>query len=103
MDICILGLGPDGHVASLFPNHWDSILNSKVIPITDSPKPPPQRVSFSMNFINQSDQVWIIATGESKALAVTQILDGELSIPAGHVMAAQLTRLIVDAEAFFTE
>jgi 6-phosphogluconolactonase len=103
MDICVLGLGPDGHVASLFPNHWDATLKGRAIPITDSPKPPPQRVSFSMNFINKSDQVWIIATGEAKAPAVTQILDGDLSIPAGHVMAAQLTRLIVDAEAFFAE
>ena len=103
MDICILGLGPDGHVASLFPNHWDATITGKAIPITDSPKPPPQRVSFSMDFINTSDQVWIIATGEAKATAVTQILEADLSIPAGHVMAGQLTRLIVDAEAFFAE
>ncbi len=103
MDICILGLGPDGHVASLFPNHWDATIMGKAIPITDSPKPPPQRVSFSMDFINTSDQVWIIATGEAKATAVTQILEADLSIPAGHVMAGQLTRLIVDAEAFFAE
>ena len=107
MDICVLGLGPDGHVASLFPNHWDSkketSFTAKAIPITDSPKPPLQRVSFSMDFINKSDQVWIIATGEAKAPAVTQILEADPSIPAGHVMAAQLTRLIVDAEAFFAE
>ena len=103
MDICILGLGPDGHVASLFPNHWDATITGRAIPITDSPKPPPQRVSFSMDFINKSGQVWIIATGEAKAPAVTQILEGDRSIPAGHVMAAQLTRLIVDAEAFFAE
>ena len=103
MDICVLGLGPDGHVASLFPNHWDQSLVAKAIPITDSPKPPPQRVSFSMNFINSSDQVWIIATGAAKAPAVTQIVEGDHSIPAGHVAATQLTRLIVDTEAFFTE
>ena len=103
MDICVLGLGPDGHVASLFPNHWNPQLTGNAIPITDSPKPPPQRVSFSMNFINASDQVWIIATGEAKAPAITQILEGDLSIPAGHVMAAKLTRLFVDAEAFFAE
>ena len=103
MDICILGLGPDGHVASLFPNHWDPTLSAHAIPITDSPKPPAQRVSFSMSYINNSDQVWIIATGASKAPAVTQILEGDRSIPAGHVMAAKLTRLIIDPEAFFTE
>lgn len=103
MDICVLGLGPDGHVASLFPDHWNSQLTARAIPITDSPKPPPQRVSFSMNYINASDQVWIIATGEAKAPAVSQILEADQSIPAGHVMAAQLTRLIVDTQAFFAE
>jgi len=103
MDVCVLGLGPDGHVASLFPNHWNPAQRAKAIAITDSPKPPPQRVSFSMDFINASDQVWIIATGEAKAGAVTQILEGDQSIPAGHVMASQLTRLIVDTEAFFAE
>ncbi|MEI7541612.1 MAG: 6-phosphogluconolactonase [Actinomycetes bacterium] len=103
MDICVLGLGPDGHVASLFPDHWNSQLTARAIPITDSPKPPPQRVSFSMNYINASNQVWIIATGEAKAPAVSQILEADQSIPAGHVMAAQLTRLIVDTQAFFAE
>ncbi len=103
MEICVLGLGPDGHVASLFPNHWNSQLTARAIPITDSPKPPPQRVSFSMNFINTSDEVWIIATGEGKAPAVTQIVEGDQSIPAGHVMATQVTRLFVDTEAFFSE
>lgn len=103
MDICVLGLGPDGHVASLFPNHWNPQLTARAIPITDSPKPPPRRISFSMNYINASDEVWIIATGEAKAPAVSQILEGDHSIPAGHVNAGQLTRLIVDTEAFFSE
>jgi 6-phosphogluconolactonase/glucosamine-6-phosphate isomerase/deaminase len=56
-----------------------------------------------MNFINESNQTWIIATGAAKAPAVTQILEGNLSLPAAHVMATQLTRLIVDSEAFFSE
>jgi 6-phosphogluconolactonase len=103
MDICILGLGPDGHVASLFPNHWEQSAPGKVIAITDSPKPPAQRVSFSIPFINTSAQVWIIAAGAEKAAAVTQVLEADLTVPAGHVMGAELTRLIVDAAAFFTE
>jgi 6-phosphogluconolactonase len=74
-----------------------------VIAITDSPKPPAQRVSFSIPFINTSAQVWIIAAGAEKAAAVTQVLEADLTVPAGHVMGAELTRLIVDAAAFFTE
>jgi len=103
MDICVLGLGPDGHVASLFPNHWNQSATGKAIAIVDSPKPPAERVSFTMPFINSSHQVWIIAAGETKATAVTQVLEADQSVPAGHVMAAELTRLIADTEAFFTE
>lgn len=103
MDVCVLGLGADGHVASLFPNHWDPQAKARAIAITDSPKPPAKRISFSMDYINASSQVWIIAAGESKALAVTQVLEGDRDIPAGHVRARELTRLIVDTEAFFAE
>lgn len=104
MDICILGLGPDGHIASLFPNNWTHIQenNKKTFAIVDSPKPPAERVSFSMNFINASQEVWLIAAGESKVKAVRQILEADRSVPAGHVKAASLTRLIVDTEAFIS-
>jgi 6-phosphogluconolactonase len=103
MDLTILGLGPDGHVASLFPGaaHIDRL--EKVIAITDSPKPPSIRATFTMSMINASTLVWIIAAGASKAEAVTKIIEGDLSIPASYVRAADHTRLIVDTDAFFTE
>jgi len=103
MDLTILGLGPDGHVASLFPGaaHIDRL--DKVIAITDSPKPPSIRATFTLSMINTSTLVWIIAAGASKAEAVTKIIEGDLSIPASYVRAADHTRLIVDTDAFFTE
>ena len=100
MDICVLGLGPDGHVASLFPNHWNPESRDSAIAIADSPKPPDERVSFSMAFINSSEQVWIIASGVHKAAAVKEVLAADVSVPAGHVQAAGLTRLLVDTAAF---
>jgi len=103
MNICVLGLGPDGHVASLFPNHWEPSFTGKVVSVVGSPKPPAERVSFSMSFINSSAQVWILAAGEAKAVAVTQVLAADQSIPAAHVVATDLTRLIIDIEAFFSE
>ena len=103
MDLTILGLGPDGHIASLFPGaaHIDRL--EKVIAITDSPKPPAVRATFTLSMINTSTLVWIIAAGSSKADAVTKIIEGDLSIPASYVRAADHTRLIVDTDAFFTE
>ena len=103
MDLTILGLGPDGHIASLFPGaaHIDRL--EKVIAITDSPKPPAVRATFTLSMINSSTLVWIIASGASKADAVTKIIEGDLSIPASYVRAADHTRLIVDTDAFFTE
>jgi 6-phosphogluconolactonase len=103
MDLTILGLGPDGHIASLFPGaaHIDSV--EKIIAITDSPKPPAVRATFTLSMINASTLVWIIAAGASKAEAVTKIIEGDLSIPASYVRATDHTRLIVDTDAFFTE
>jgi len=56
-----------------------------------------------MNFINQSREVWIVASGESKAEAVAKIIEGDLSIPASYVSGQERTRLIVDQASFFTE
>lgn len=103
IDLNILGLGPDGHVASLFPGLTDIDDQRKVISIANSPKPPADRVSFTMSMINSADEVWIVAAGESKADAVTKIIEGELSIPASYVRGNSHTRLIVDTEAFFSE
>ncbi len=103
IDLNILGLGPDGHVASLFPGIADIDDQRKVFAITESPKPPAVRVSFTMSLINSAAEVWIVAAGESKADAVTKIIEGDLSIPASYVRGNSHTRLIVDTEAFFSE
>jgi 6-phosphogluconolactonase len=103
IDLTILGLGPDGHVASLFPGIADIDDRRKVFAITDSPKPPAARISFTMGAINSAVEVWIVAAGEGKADAVTKIIEGDVSIPASYVRALTHTRLIVDTDAFFSE
>ncbi|CAB4295399.1 unnamed protein product [Prunus armeniaca] len=87
-DLILLGMGPDGHVASLFPNH--SALEEKdewVTFITDSPKPPPERITFTLPVINSASNVAIVATGDSKAeavhLAVDDVGSDSPSVPAG--------------------
>jgi len=103
IDLNILGLGPDGHVASLFPGIADIDDTRAVFAITDSPKPPAARISFTMKTINSAAEVWIVAAGESKADAVTKVIEGDLTIPASYVRGNSHTRLIVDTEAFFSE
>ena len=102
-DLNILGLGPDGHVASIFPGRSELDITDDCFLITDSPKPPAIRISFSMHLINQAREVWIIAAGVSKAEAVTAIIESDTSVPATYVRGAQHTRLIIDTEAFFSE
>lgn len=103
LDLNILGMGADGHVASLFPGIADIDDQRTVFAITDSPKPPASRISFTMKQINSAQEVWMVAAGESKAVAVTKIIEGDNSIPASYVRGNSHTRLIVDTEAFFTE
>ena len=103
MDLIILGVGPDGHVASLFPKQWDENETRSIIAVIDSPKPPLQRISFSMAFINSADEVWIVVAGASKGAAVAAIVEEDRAIPASHVHGVNLTRLIADTEAFLAE
>lgn len=103
IDLNILGVGPDGHVASLFPGIADIDDQRNIFAITDSPKPPAVRVSFTMKYLNEAREIWIVAAGEGKADAVAKIIEGDLSIPASYVSAQVRTRLIVDQAAFFTE
>lgn len=101
MDICILSIGPDGHIASLFPHH--SALDEKlgVVAITDSPKPPATRVTWTYPTINASRNVWLVASGAEKANAVASLRTGiDLhDVPAAGAHGKQETRLYLDVEA----
>jgi 6-phosphogluconolactonase len=98
-DLLLLGIGEDGHVASLFPgNPALEVADVSTVGVHDSPKPPPQRVSLTMTAINAATAAWIIASGEGKAEAVDEALSkGEL--PAGRVKAQGHTRWLIDQDA----
>lgn len=90
-DILILGMGPDGHICSLFPGHrlFTEPQTRLVAAIGDSPKPPPERVTLTLPFINNSRYIMFCSYGESKAEILKKILiEKDLSLPAASVKPA---------------
>ncbi len=70
-ELVLLGIGPDGHVASLFPHSAEvAAVDAITFGVTDSPKPPAQRVTLSLEALNRSRAVWFMASGAGKAAAV---------------------------------
>ncbi|MFW2514177.1 6-phosphogluconolactonase [Demequina sp. SO4-13] len=99
-DVLMLGLGPDGHVASLFPGHPGyADTSSPVIAVHDSPKPPPTRVSLSLDTINAAREVWVIAAGAAKADVVARCVHGDLELPGAAVSGSERTLWLIDAAA----
>ena len=80
-------MGPDGHTASLFPNHSVLNINDGLVTfVKDSPKPPPERVTLTLNTINQAKYKIVVITGESKSSIIKEILrDKNTNYPIGQV------------------
>ena len=95
-DLTVLGLGPDAHIASLFPGRNQG--GEWVIAEPDSPKPPSHRLSFSYGALNRSERVWFLAAGDSKLNAVKQGLDQANGLPASRVRGLSETVWFLDRE-----
>ncbi|WP_062518196.1 6-phosphogluconolactonase [Demequina gelatinilytica] len=99
-DVLMLGMGPDGHVASLFPGHEGyAATGADVIAVHGSPKPPPTRVSLTLECIRRAKRVWVVAAGAAKAEVTARALHGDLELPAAAVRGTEETLWLVDAEA----
>lgn len=104
-DLCLLGIGEDGHVASMFPGH--EAMHERelaVVVVRDSPKPPSIRITLTMPAICDSSEVWLVASGREKAEAVSNARRGpDMKFPASLVRGREQTLWFLDAEAAFRD
>jgi 6-phosphogluconolactonase len=100
-DALLLGVGEDGHVASVFPEHPTAYETRPVAAVRGAPKPPPIRITLTLPAINTAEEVWLIATGSDKADAVGMALSGAgpVQLPAAGVHGVSRTLWLLDREA----
>ena len=99
-DISFVGMGPDGHVLSLFPGHEQPAAGVTVIAEHNSPKPPPHRLSFTYEAINNSGEIWFVVGGTDKAEAVSVAFSNAPSrLPVGRVHGLNKTIWLLDDAA----
>jgi 6-phosphogluconolactonase len=100
-DVVLLGIGEDGHVASVFPENPVGLETRPVSAVRGSPKPPPIRITLTLPTLNTADEVWILASGAAKADAVGMALGGAgpRQIPAAGVHGAERTLWLLDQDA----
>jgi 6-phosphogluconolactonase len=101
-DITFLGVGPDGHVASLFPEQAgirETV--ATVVAVRNAPKPPPERLSLTLPVINSSTRIWLVLAGSDKASALGLSLAGASinEVPAAGIEGRRSTLYYVDREA----
>lgn len=101
-DVVLLGVGPDAHVASLFPDREElHVTDRSAVPVTDSPKPPPLRLSLTVPAINAAERVWFVVAGGDKAQAVAaaRTARNDPHLPASWVHGTRETVWWLDDEA----
>jgi 6-phosphogluconolactonase len=85
-DVVLLGMGPDGHTASLFPGHPEAhAAHAPVIAVRDSPKPPPERITLTLPVLHRARFTLLLVTGAEKADALARVRAGDPELPPGRL------------------
>jgi 6-phosphogluconolactonase len=101
-DVHLLGMGGEGHINSLFPHTPAVRENSRmVVGVSDSPKPPPRRITLTLPAIQRSREVWLIVSGAAKADAVAAAIGGAdpVDVPAAGAVGRDATVWLLDEDA----
>ncbi|WP_189059412.1 6-phosphogluconolactonase [Longimycelium tulufanense] len=101
-DVCLLGVGEEGHTASVFPSSPAVYETERsVVAVRNCPKPPPTRVSLTLPAIRSATEVWLLTTGTGKAAAVAMALSGagEVQLPAAGARGRRRTLWLLDRAA----
>lgn len=101
LDIVLLGMGGEGHVASVFPHSPTLDASSTVVAVRDCPKPPPTRISLTLPTIRAAAEVWLLVAGAGKAEAVGRVWSGagERDVPAAGATGRLATLWLLDGAA----
>lgn len=84
LDVVLLGAGPDGHIASLFPDHPAVHATGVCVGVPDSPKRPPERLTLTLSVLEEVDHAVLVATGAAKASMLQRALAGDAALPLGR-------------------
>jgi 6-phosphogluconolactonase len=100
-DVLLLGVGPDAHVASLFPDQPALYETRPVVAVHGAPKPPPIRLTLTLPAIRTAEEVWLVVAGQDKAAAVRMALSGagEIQVPAAGARGRHRTLWLLDRAA----
>ena len=102
LDLIFLGMGEDGHIASLFPNYDANIVDMDVpfLAVKDAPKPPPNRISMSYKMIIAAKNIWILISGDGKSAALRESLLRDGQTPLARVIRARPVKIFSTINVF---